>query len=96
MEIGQLTQLAALPVRQRRFHLGALDVEPCFRQVEVGRDRLQQPAVLVPCERERVRLVLPGQAGRVQQLGELALGLVREARRLFSPEIAELHGKIVA
>jgi hypothetical protein len=84
----QQPQLAALPVREAGLHLRALDVEPRFREVEVRCHRLQQPAVLVARERERVRLVLPGQPGRVEQL---ALGIVREARLRFSPEIPELH-----
>jgi hypothetical protein len=79
-------------VGERRAHLGALDVEARVREVEVGRHRLEQTAVLVVLERERVRLVLPRQPGVVQQLGELALRRVREPRRLFPPEMPELHG----
>ena len=91
VERPQLPQLAPLPVRQLGAHLGALDVEIGLRQVEVGRHGLERLAVLAVGERERVRLVLPRQAGLVEELGELALGLVNEAGRLLSPKVAKLH-----
>jgi hypothetical protein len=96
VERPQLPQLATLPVRKPGAHLRALDVEVRLRQVEVRRHGLEQTAVLVVGKRERVRLVFPRQARAVEELGELALGGIDEARRVFSPEMAELHGCHVA
>src|SRR3984893_17684947 len=59
-----------------------LDVEVVRRQIEIGIERLHGPAVTVAFERERARLVGPFDAVEVEQLGELALGVVSEADEL--------------
>jgi hypothetical protein len=62
MGLGQQPQLAALA----RGLVGAdrrdLEVEVEIRQVEVGSERLERPALLVAPQDERARLVLPAQA----------------------------------
>jgi hypothetical protein len=95
VERAQLAELAPLAVGERGVHLGALDVQPRLREVEVRRHRLDQPAVLVVGEREGARLVLPRQAGGIEQLGELPLRVVREPRWVFPPEMPELHGYLL-
>src|SRR5204863_8520031 len=59
-----------------------LDVEVVRRQVEIGTERLHGTAVTVAFQRERARLVGPFDAVEVEQLGELALGVVSEADEL--------------
>lgn len=73
--------LAPLAIRPCLAHDGALDTEVEVRKVEVRRERLPDPAVLVPPEHERVRLVQPLDPMRVEQPGELTLDGMRKRGR---------------
>jgi hypothetical protein len=78
----QLLQAAGLAVLLRDQLLvqrGDLDEEVIGRQIEVGRERLGRPALAVPLEDEGPRLVVPDDPVEVEELGELQLGIVREA-----------------
>jgi hypothetical protein len=48
------------------------------RKVEVGRERLERPTLLVGVEHERARLVVPLDAVEVEELGEAPLGVMGE------------------
>src|SRR5262249_115127 len=88
VEQAQLPDLLVLAVRVRLPHRRALDVGVGVREVEVGRERLPQAPVVVVLELERVRLVLPGDAVRVEELGHLLLGRMGETRRLRATVVA--------
>lgn len=70
--------LAALSMCPRLPRDGALDVDVEVREVEVRRERLPHNSVRPAFEDEGVRLVLPTDAVRVVQAGELALHRMRE------------------
>ena len=64
---------------------GDLDEEVIRRQVEVGAEGLDRVPLPVALEYERAGLVLPFDAVEIEKLGELPLGVVREARALVPP-----------
>src|SRR5262245_63542303 len=66
IELPQLAQLPVLAGDERLLHHRDLDVEILLREVEVGRERLDDAALLVALEHERARLVLPGNAVEVE------------------------------
>ena len=76
----ELPQLPVLPRDERLLHHGDLDVEILIREVEVGPERLDHRPVLGLLEDERPRLVLPGHAVVVEQLGALEFRVVRKTR----------------
>jgi hypothetical protein len=59
---------------------GDLDEQVVGREVEVGTEGLDGIALAVALENERTGLVLPRDAVEVEELRELPLGVVREAR----------------
>src|SRR5205807_9054107 len=59
-----------------------LDEQVVCRQVEVGAESLHRVALAVTLEHERAGLVLPLDPVEVEELAELPLGVVREARPL--------------
>jgi len=68
---ARFTYLASLARHQPGLRGGALHVHARLREVEVGREGLDDLALLVVLERERVRLVEPRNAARVEELREL-------------------------
>ncbi|MHB8463939.1 MAG: hypothetical protein ACYDH6_17685 [Acidimicrobiales bacterium] len=78
MQFGQPAYFAVLLGDELLVERRDLDIEVVGRQVEVGAERLRRVALTVPFENERLGLVLPGDAVEVEQLGELALRVVRE------------------
>ena len=82
VSLAQLAQLPVLARDERLLHHGELDVQILLRQIEVGRERLAHPAVLVLLEDEGSRLVEPRDSVVVEHLGALELCLTGEARWL--------------
>src|SRR6266550_8715835 len=82
--LAKFPQLAVLSCHERLLHHRHLNVEVLLREIEVGREGLRDTAVLALRQRERPRLVLPGNAVKVQQTGAFALCVVREARSLHA------------
>jgi hypothetical protein len=78
MLLDEATRFAVLLRHQLLVQRRDFDVEVVRRKIEVGRERLDRPAVAVVLEREGARFVLPDDAVEVEQLCELALGIVRE------------------
>src|SRR5581483_1237411 len=76
--LAELAELAVLPRHERLLHDGHLEVEVLLRQEEVGREGLQDAAVLILREDERARLVLPGDPVEVEDLRALEFRLVLE------------------
>jgi hypothetical protein len=81
---AQLPQLPILSSHERLFHHRHLDEEILLREIEVGRERAYDAALLVSVQDEGVRLVIPGDAVVVEDLRALELDAIREARRLRS------------
>ena len=80
MHLVQPAQLAVLARDVALPHGGDLEVEAQLGQMEVGRDRLAHPPLLVAAQDERVGLVLPAYAQSVESSGALDLGLMGETR----------------
>ena len=70
IDLAQQPDLAVLLGHQRLLHGGQLDVQVELRQVEVRREGLQHASRRVPRDGEAVRLVLPGDAVEIEQVGE--------------------------
>ena len=79
VQLAEPARLAVLLRHELLVQRRDLDVEVVRREIEVGRERLRGPAVAIPLERERARLVLPRDGVEVEQLRELPLRVVREA-----------------
>ena len=88
MQLDEPARLAVLLRHELLVQRRDLDVEVVRGQVEVGSERLHRPAVAIGLQRERARLVLPGDAVEVEQLRELALGVVREPDELVREDFA--------
>jgi hypothetical protein len=88
MELSQTPYLAVLLGHQLLVERGDLDVQVVGRQIEVGAERLGGLAEAIPFERERAGFVLPDDPVEVEQFGELALGVVREADGLAAGGVA--------
>ena len=82
IELAQAAHLPVLLGDQLLVERGDLDEQVVGREVEVGTEGLDGIALAVALENERTGLVLPRDAVEVEELGELALGVVREARVL--------------
>jgi hypothetical protein len=83
VQLSEAPGLAVLLGHQLLVQGGDLDVEVVVGQVEVRAETLDRLVVLVPLEGELSRLVLPGDPVEVEQFGELALRVVREADPLM-------------
>ena len=79
IELPQVAQLAVLLPDQRLLERRQLDVQVDLRQVEVGRERLDDRAVGVPGDGEDVGFVSPRDTVEVQDPRQLRLALVCEA-----------------
>src|SRR4029079_16968073 len=88
----QLAQLAVLARDERLLHHRDLEIEVLLGQVEVRSERLEDATALVDLELERPRLVQPGNAVVVEDLGALELGLVLEDGRLGAAICLENRG----
>jgi hypothetical protein len=71
VELARLPNLAPLTRHQPGLRRRALHVHACLRQVEVGREGLDDVSVLIVFERERMWLVQPRNAVCVEELCEL-------------------------
>src|SRR5438477_3080965 len=87
--LAQLAELAVLARDERLLHHRQLDVQILIREVEVGRERLGDPARLVLLEDERRRLVLPRHPVVVEDFGAFELRLAGETRWLLPPKYLE-------
>src|ERR1017187_7073872 len=65
-------------LHQRLFHGGESHVQIELRQIEIGRERFGNASLRIPLYRKIARLVLPGDAVEIQQVGEDLLALVGE------------------
>src|SRR5579885_174248 len=63
---------------QRLLHGGQFDVQIELRKIEIGGERLRHIAVLVPLQRKRARLVLPGNPVEIEQIREQLLARMAE------------------
>jgi Icc protein len=86
IDLAQPPQLAVFAGGERLLHHRQFEVEILLGEVEVGRERLDDAALVVALEDERARLVLPRHAVVVEDLRALPLVLARE-RRLVGAEI---------
>jgi hypothetical protein len=82
IERAQTPDLAVLLGDQLLIQRGYLDVEIELGEIEVGGEALGDGPRAVPGDVERRRLVAPLDLIEVEQAGELALAVVREAGRL--------------
>ena len=82
ISLAQPTDLPVLLGHELLAERRDLDVEVVLRQEEVRGEALQDPALAIPLDVERRGLVLPSDAIELQELGELALGRVCEAKGL--------------
>jgi hypothetical protein len=89
VELAQPARLAVLLGDELLVQRRDLDVEVVRGQVEVGCERLDRIALPVGLEREGARLVLPRDPVEVEELGELPLGVVREADLLVRERLAQ-------
>ena len=78
VQLAQPAQLAVLLAHELLLERRELDVQLEVGQVEVGREALDDVAVEVPGDRERVRLVRPADLVEVEDPGELRLARVGE------------------
>lgn len=78
MMLGEESNLPVLFRDQLLVHRGYFDKRTLVRQVEIRGEELDRLTVVIKTDRERGRLVLPGQAIEVQQLGELSFAVVGE------------------
>jgi len=83
VQLPEASGLAVLLGHQLLVQGGDLDVEVIDGQVEVGAEALDRLVVLAPLQGKLSRLVLPGDPVEVEQFGELALRVVREADPLM-------------
>src|ERR1022692_2663845 len=78
IQLPQQPDLAVLARHQRLFHGGEFHVQIELRQIEIGRERFGNASLRIPLYRKIARLVLPGDAVEIQQVGEDLLALVGE------------------
>src|SRR3954451_7548940 len=78
IQLAQAPHLAVLLRDERLLHRRHFDVEVLLGQVEVGGEGKAHLAVRPRLEHERMWLVLPGDAVKVEHATELALGVVGE------------------
>ena len=78
VELAQPAELAVLLAHQLLLERGQLDVQLDVREVEVGREALDDVPVQVPADRERVGLVGPADVVEVEDARELGLARMRE------------------
>src|SRR5215831_15506471 len=90
IELAQPAQLPVLPGDERLLHDRDLEIEVLVGEVEIGRERLDDLALLIALEHERVRLVHPRHAVVIEDLGVLEFRLVDEAWRLFAAICLEM------
>ena len=81
VELTQPAQLAVLLAHEALLERRQLEVQVEVGQVEVGREALDDRAVEVPQDRERVRLVLPADLVEVEDPRQLRLARVGERGR---------------
>ena len=88
VQLAQPAQLAVLLAHELLLERRELDVQVEVGQVEVGREALDDVAVEVPADRERVGLVGPADLVEVEDPGQLRLARVGERRRARAPDPA--------
>src|SRR5471032_273809 len=89
VELSQLAELPVLAGDERLLHHGHLQVQVLVPEVEVGRERLGDAALIVAGEHEGRRLVFPRDSVPVQDLCVLELRRVGKAWRLRAAECLE-------
>ena len=85
VQLAELPHLAVLLGDEALVHRGDLDVDALFGKVEVGRERANRGALLVPFDGKRRRLVVPLDVVEVEEARELPLALVSEVDRVRLP-----------
>src|SRR5579884_2308054 len=96
IELAEPFDLAIFSRHQRLLHGRQFDIKIKFRQIKIRRERLDNPALLVPLEGKRTRLILPGDPVEIQKIRENLFAGVSETaggQGGVEPEPGKTHAR---